>query len=1036
MPQIPIFTARRERAKRRIEDEVVDRTLGVIAKSMSDASLVEKAGALGAGGGYTNPAMYSGMMPQTSWSDQTTGVQSNLMARITSNVASEFQKPSQELEESLAEQGLSWGPAFPPGRPLDPYFGYRRPARTYDYPVGANVQITPRQNRVSFETIKAIYEAYDVAQICVRHLINDVRSLSYNWEPIPGIKDDVADDIERAIAFFDAPDKRQPFRAWLGEWLQDILRYDAGALYIRRNESGEPIALEVVDGTTVLPLVDFYGRRPEDEHDADMEPDGLFGGDTVPAYLQVVKGIPWDWLASDDLIYQPWNPLPDSQYGLAPLEAVLLSANTDIRFQWHFLQFFTEGTVPAGFMEAPPDHSDPAQLAHWQETWDAVMLGDQSKLRQVRWVPSGAKFTQLRPDAETFKEEFPLYLMRRTAAAFGVTPNDLGFTESVNRATGDTQIDVQWRVGVLPLLRHVEDVINLFVKQHLGLSCRIRFDDGQEVEDRVATAQALGVYVDHGVLSVDEVRQELGYPVDKSRPVGRFVNNTRSGPIPLLAIESMSGEVDAETYAPVESQKLVASPFAPPSGVLPIQKTPEGEQSAKDQAQQQRELVKASTGEYPRVEAERAVSGEQEPVDVEGAVKDNARQVTARPWELVLALLDEIDAAKETTAGMTVATGVQGYDLDGEMADDDDDDEVAKAAELALSLRRWRENSRNRLRKGKAPKRFSDPVIPSVLADELWVRLAKARTRGEVDAVFADAGKPQAGQRPAFHSQADRIVDYYAPRVRKATGSIWTHGHVESALREAYASSGVSKAQSGKEFGAPVKAFVKKLTGSGNLEPLKNVMKELYGNSFLQGVHDAAKAAGSDVWVNIVKGFGVAPPESYWDAWTPGSVDFANTSWDGGLKVLLDAANISIKSIEATQVDQLGNILGDGLAAGDSFQTTAKRIAEQLEVSPDRSYMIANTEYSRAMNDGAMRAYVEAGVSKLGWLSENDDRRCEECEANQEASPIMISDEWPSGSVPVHPNCRCAVMPVDFAAAEAENEPYLSEASGEGAASE
>src|SRR5208282_4215800 len=104
----------------------------------------------------------------------------------------------------------------------------------------------------------------------------------------------VSNDIEAAEAFFASPDKRQPFRNWLAEWLQDVLRYDAGALYVRRNEAGEPIALEVVDGTTIIPLVDFYGRRPEDENDQHAEPEGLFGGEIVPAYLQIVEGLPWD----------------------------------------------------------------------------------------------------------------------------------------------------------------------------------------------------------------------------------------------------------------------------------------------------------------------------------------------------------------------------------------------------------------------------------------------------------------------------------------------------------------------------------------------------------------------------------------------------------------------------------------------------------------------------------------------------------------------------------------------------------------------
>jgi hypothetical protein len=61
-------------------------------------------------------------MPGTSWSNQGT-INNALIARVTQNLASSFERAPEELEEALAENGLSWGPPFPPGRPLDPFWG-------------------------------------------------------------------------------------------------------------------------------------------------------------------------------------------------------------------------------------------------------------------------------------------------------------------------------------------------------------------------------------------------------------------------------------------------------------------------------------------------------------------------------------------------------------------------------------------------------------------------------------------------------------------------------------------------------------------------------------------------------------------------------------------------------------------------------------------------------------------------------------------------------------------------------------------------
>lgn len=768
-----IFERRRARIEQAAEDRAFSKAAVAVAQAFDgDAAAYKAAQEQGlAFKAFTtgNAALQGpGSFPATaaaqqagSWSSM--GPQAGLIQRVTQNLSSSFNRAPQDLELALAEQGMSWGPPFPPGRPLDPFFGYRRPPRTFDFEVGENVQLVPRNKRISFETLRALYENYDVAQICVRHLINDVRSLEYNWEPIPGIKADVAEDIEKAIAFFDSPDKRQPFRMWLAEFLQDVLRFDAGSLYIRRDETDEPLALEVISGTSIIPLIDFYGRRPEDENDTE-DPEGLFGGEVVPAYLQIIEGLPWDWLAADDMIYLPFNPLPESQYGLAPLEAVLLSANTDIRFQWHFLQFFTEGTVPAGFMETPPDESDPSQVQHWQTVWDGVMNGEMAKKDQIRWVPHGSAFTPAKPKSEVFDMEFPLYLMRRTAAAFGVTPNDLGFTENVNKSSGDTQIDVQFRVGTIPLLRYCEDVINLFTKQYLKLRCQIHFDDGRETEDRVATAQAQGIYLDHGVISPDEVRQDLGYPIDKSRPTGRYINNAKAGPIPLIALESMAGEIDEETYGPSDSQEPVNELFSGVPGVVPSPKSGAGMAAEQRQEETARQLVQEATGEPP-------VEGEREPTLAHPKPPEPApaptpdllqpEEVTKENWESILAALDSLPNDASTirivgkgvdniggpgvtrgfsnpttitdgSDGITVRTGMGGFDLE----DEDDEDDVEKQALIALALRRWRKNCRSRMKKGLSPRKFTDDNLPQALHDEIFARLKDAKSFADIDGAF------------------------------------------------------------------------------------------------------------------------------------------------------------------------------------------------------------------------------------------------------------------------------------------------------------
>ncbi|MEU1372019.1 phage portal protein, partial [Streptomyces sp. NPDC005803] len=323
-----------------------------------------------------------------------------------------------------------------------------------------------------------------------------------------------------------------------------------------RNRGGQAIGLRVVDGTTIAPLLDYWGNSPEPP---------------AEAYVQYANGLPWNWLTRKDLVYVPFRPRSNTVYGYAPLESILLNANTDLRFQAYFLQRFTEGNIPEAFASAPETWT-PQQIEEFQGYWDAFMLGDQSVKHMIKWMPGGGKIEW--SNEKDFSDSFSLFLMRKTCAAYHIVPSDLGFTESVNKSSGDSQADVQHRVGDRPLVTHIQDVLTSFLQHDMGLPIEFAFDTGQEKEDRLALAQAWQIYIEAGMASPDEGREELlGLPADPRRPTPRFFNTNRLGPVPLLNIDAVGGRIDPETYAPAEDQALPAQPFVPAPGVLPAQGT-------------------------------------------------------------------------------------------------------------------------------------------------------------------------------------------------------------------------------------------------------------------------------------------------------------------------------------------------------------------------------------------------------------------------------------------------------------------------------
>jgi 8-oxo-dGTP pyrophosphatase MutT (NUDIX family) len=553
---------------------------------------------------------------------------------------------------------------FSPGAPINPYDGYSRTPRVQEYVPGYNISARPRSHeRVSFETLRGLVNSYDVAQMCIWHRIDSIRSLDWSLVAAPHFDGDVTDAVRVGMAVLSKPDGRTPFSTWLSSYLYDILAYDAGALYRLRNRRGDAIGLLNVDGTTIAPLLDYWGRPPAAAAPGEPEPE---------AFVQYINGLSWNWLTLSDLIYQPFRKKNDSPYGLSPLETILLNANTDIRFQVYFLQRFTEGNIPEAFASAPESWS-PDQIEQWQGLWDSFMSGDQAQKHTIKWLPSGSTIAW--SNEKDFTDAFSLFLMRKTAAAYHVVPSDLGFTETVNLSSSESQADVQHRVGDLPLIRHVQGVLTRFLQDDLGLPLEFLWDLGEEQADRLQQAQADLIYMNSGVIGASDIREmRYGLAEPAGVPVPRFIFTERSGPIPLASLYALAGQIDSASAAPLPGAQLPHAAFTAAEGVVPnppVLTAPLAEQ----------EYGPSAIPPTPQPPAPEAPVG-----------KD----------------------AGALTAGITTATGITGYDLVGRREDDEGDEPEADQQRLAKTeLAAFRKFAKARRRAGRWRDfefRHADPV--------------------------------------------------------------------------------------------------------------------------------------------------------------------------------------------------------------------------------------------------------------------------------------------------------------------------------------
>lgn len=190
-----------------------------------------------------------------------------------------------------------------------------------------------------------------------------------------------------------------------------------------------------------------------------------------------------------------------------------------------------------------------------------------------------------------------------------------------------------------------------------------------------------------------------------------------------------------------------------------------------------------------------------------------------------------------------------------------------------------------------------------------------------------------------------------------------------------------------------------------NTDALEKVYRALYGDAFLQGVHEASVASNVKI-VGALTSVTDSLPDDYWNEWKPGFGEAAAKAADGGMKEMLDEVGIKLKGISETTTNDIGNTIARGLESGASSPTIAQEITDSV-ASSARAEMIAQTEYCRAMSEANVQTYSENEIEEVEWLAEGD--ACPDCEANADASPYALDD---APRPPEHPNCRCALAPV------------------------
>ncbi|HET6379368.1 MAG TPA: phage portal protein [Methylocella sp.] len=415
---------------------------------------------------------------------------------------------------------------FGPATPIAPLAPVEIAGRQWDFPAGYNLSTLPRRfEPVTFADLRSLADGYDLLRLVIETRKDQAARQTWNITARGGGMNstDQEEQIAALKAFFAKPDGIHNFADWLRILLEEVLVTDAPALYMSRDRAGRLTGLMPLDGATIKPVIDPWGRPPQPYTE-----DGRL---VYPAaYQQILKGYPAIEYSVRDLIYRPRNPRVNRVYGMSPVEQIMTTVNIALRRQLYLIDYFTEGNIPDSLIGVPENWT-PDQIATYQKYWDAYFDGDAARRRRAKFVPGGVARTFIQTKEPELKGPFDEWLARIVCFAFSISPQTL--TQMVNRATAETQKELAEEEGLAPLLLWAKSLIDEIIAREFHAP-GIEFTWGAGHETDAATQETiLSSYTAKGILTINEARAMLGRAPLAEASANRPMTLTSSGYVPL-----------------------------------------------------------------------------------------------------------------------------------------------------------------------------------------------------------------------------------------------------------------------------------------------------------------------------------------------------------------------------------------------------------------------------------------------------------------------------------------------------------------------
>jgi len=521
------------------------------------------------------------------------------------------------LERNPVYPSVPFSPGSPivPGAINPPRKDDGRPdPRRYEFQVAQNINVTETR-LVPFKTLRAAADQIDILRRCIE--VSKAKILGLDWDISLGedaaekiisetnmprvramsvARERYTEEINRARSFWEQPDKANGllFYDWLNIALEEILVLDAWAIWPQMTVGGNINGLQILDGSTIKPLIDDRGMRPASPY---------------PAFQQILYGFPRSEFSapvenekadgeftSDELAYFVRNRRAMSVYGYSPTERALPIADIYLRRQQWLRAEYTDGVTPELMIKTDATFgTNPDLLRAYENIFNSDLAGQTEQRKRVRLLPSGMEPVQYEGYGERFKDTLDEYLVNSICGHYGVLPSEIGFNPKGGLGGAGFQLgqaESSEVLGAIPLATWVGRMITHLSYIFLGMPRELEFkfmESGREDEETIA--RTTDIQLKSGTLTLNEARSRAGLPLIE----------TTVADLPLIVAGAGAYLISDSGYVPVETQPEITSDGEALSAesAVPTEPISEEGKAVQDELQQfLRWLKKSPTREF------------------------------------------------------------------------------------------------------------------------------------------------------------------------------------------------------------------------------------------------------------------------------------------------------------------------------------------------------------------------------------------------------------------------------------------------------